>query len=55
MYLLDINFLSNLRKDKKSVFVAYAASIPLQQMFLSVITIMEIETGILRIRRKDVF
>lgn len=57
MYILDTNVLSELRKTKtgkadKNV-VSWASTVPAQTMYLSVISILEIELGILRIERKD--
>lgn len=57
MFLLDTNILSELRKaksgkaDKK--VVAWANSVSAATLFISVITILEIETGILLIERRD--
>jgi len=56
-YLLDTNVISELRKqtsgkaDKK--VVAWAKSVPADSLYLSVITIMELEMGVLSIQRKD--
>lgn len=57
MYLLDTNIISELRKAKggkadKNV-KAWAKSVPATSMFLSVITVLELETGILLIERRD--
>lgn len=57
MYLLDTNVISELRKQTsgkadKNV-VAWAKSIPADSLYLSVITIMELEMGTLSIQRKD--
>ncbi len=57
MYLLDTNVISELRKAKsgkcnKNV-VAWAKSISPANLFLSVITILEIEIGILQVERRD--
>ena len=57
MYLLDTNVISELRKAKsgkanKSV-VAWANSVSDTSLFLSAITILELETGILLRERKD--
>jgi predicted nucleic acid-binding protein len=57
MYLLDTNIISELRKAKggkadKNV-KAWAKSVSATTMFLSVITILELETGILLIERRD--
>jgi predicted nucleic acid-binding protein len=57
MYLLDTNVVSELRKaksgkaDKK--VIAWAENIPVINLHLSVITILEIETGILLVERRD--
>jgi len=57
MYLLDTNVVSELRKqtsgkaDKK--VVAWAKSVPADSLYLSVITLMELEIGVLSIQRKD--
>ena len=57
MYLLDTNIVSELRKAKggkadKNV-TAWAKSVSATSMFLSAITILELETGILLIERRD--
>lgn len=57
MYLLDTNVVSELRKAKsdkadKNV-VSWANSIPATNLFLSVISILEIETGLLLVERRD--
>lgn len=57
MYLLDTNVVSELRKAKsgkadKNV-ITWAASVSASSLFLSVITILELETGILLIERRD--
>ena len=57
MYLLDTNVVSELRKAKagradKNV-KAWADSVPAMSMYLSAITILELETGILLIERRD--
>lgn len=57
MYLLDTNVISELRKVKsgkanKNV-EAWANSVDASQLFLSVITILELETGVLLIEKKD--
>ncbi len=58
MYLLDTNVISELRKAKsgkadKNV-VAWANGVSATSLFLSVITILEIETGVLLVERRDV-
>jgi len=57
MYILDTNVVSELRKAKdgkadKNV-TAWATSIPPAKLFLSVITILELETGTLLAERRD--
>ena len=55
MYLLDTNVISELRRGKprQSVEVrAWAASMPASQLFLSAISILEIEKGILALERR---
>ena len=55
MYLLDTNVISELRrgKPKQSVEVrTWAASLPASQLFLSAISILEIEKGILALERR---
>lgn len=57
MYILDTNVISEIRKAKSSKadlnVLNWAASIPVSQMFLSVISVMELEMGVLLIERKD--
>ena len=57
MYLLDTNVVSELRKAKtgkaNANVVLWAREALHDSMFLSVVTIMEIETGILRIQKRD--
>ena len=57
MYLLDTNVVSELRKAKsgkadKNV-EAWANNVSASSLYLSVITILELETGILLIERRD--
>lgn len=57
MYLLDTNVISELRKTRsgkadKNV-VAWANSVSATSLFLSVITILELETGTLLVERRD--
>jgi len=57
MYLLDTNVVSELRKAKtgkadKNV-VSWAANVSSPCLFLSVITILELETGIQLLERRD--
>ena len=55
MYLLDTNVISELRKARRADthVVSWAESVRPSSLFLSVITIMELELGILRIARRD--
>jgi len=57
MYLLDTNVVSELRKVRLGKadpnVTAWAQPIPSATMFLSVITIHELEAGILRAQRRD--
>jgi hypothetical protein len=57
MFVLDTNVVSELRKAKTGNadrnVVAWAASVPSGSMFLSVITILELETGVLQAERRD--
>lgn len=57
MYLLDTNVISELRKAKsgksnKNV-ISWAKDISPSSLFISVITILELETGILLVERRD--
>lgn len=55
MYLLDTNVISELRqgKPRQSAAVrAWAASQPTSQLFLSAITLLELEKGVLALERK---
>ncbi len=57
MFLLDTNVVSELRKSKSGQVdkhvKAWEAGIPAGSQFVSVITILELETGILRVARRD--
>lgn len=57
MYLLDTNVVSELRKAKSGKankkVKAWANSVSVTSMFLSAITILELETGILLLERRD--
>lgn len=57
MYILDTNVISELRKVQngkgdKNV-AAWAVSLPASLLFLSVITVLELEFGTLRLERHD--
>lgn len=57
MYLLDTNVISELRKAKSGKankhVVAWAKNVSPSSLFLSAITILELETGLLLVERKD--
>ena len=57
MYLLDTNVISELRKAKTgkadAKVIAWAERVPIPNLFLSVITLLELETGVLLIERRD--
>ena len=57
MFLLDTNVVSELRKAKAGKadphVAAWAGSVPVGGLFLSVITVLELETGVLRVERRD--
>ncbi|WP_419793833.1 type II toxin-antitoxin system VapC family toxin [Pseudomonas palleroniana] len=54
MYLLDTNVISELRKPQAHAkVVAWAKSVIAPRMFISAITLKELETGVLRIERRD--
>ncbi|MGH9616769.1 MAG: type II toxin-antitoxin system VapC family toxin [Acidobacteriaceae bacterium] len=55
MYLLDTNVVSELRKAKKADrhVRAWARTVPATSLYLSAISVLELETGILLIERRD--
>lgn len=55
MYLLDTNVVSELRKGVKidARVKAWAETVEASQLYISAITILEIEQGILLLERKD--
>src|SRR4051794_24275524 len=57
MYLLDTNVVSELRKAKSGRadrhVAIWAATLPSSSLFLSVITILELELGVLLMERRD--
>ncbi|ARB27950.1 type II toxin-antitoxin system VapC family toxin [Pseudomonas tolaasii] len=54
MYLLDTNVISELRKPQANAnVVAWAKSVIAARLFISAITLKELETGVLRIERRD--
>ncbi|MDD9973224.1 MAG: type II toxin-antitoxin system VapC family toxin [Candidatus Poribacteria bacterium] len=57
MYLLDTNVVSELRKAKSGKInqkvLTWANKVSTASLFLSVITILELETGVLLVERRD--
>jgi toxin FitB len=57
MYILDTNVISELRKARSGHadrnVIAWASNVSPGSLFLSVITILELETGVLLIERRD--
>jgi predicted nucleic acid-binding protein len=55
MYLLDTNVVSELRKAKKADrgVRTWALAVPAASLFLSVISILELEIGIFLVERRD--
>jgi predicted nucleic acid-binding protein len=57
MYVLDTNVVSELRKAKSGKadpgVVAWAATLPTSSLYISVITVLELEQGVLRKERSD--
>lgn len=57
MYLLDTNVLSEFRKlltgKADHVFAEWFSEVPSERLYVSVITLFEIENGILRLERRD--
>ena len=56
MFLLDTNVISELRVGKANPSAAlrrWAAGIPGNQLYLSAVSILELETGVLLMERKD--
>lgn len=55
MFLLDTNVISELRRPEKAdaKVANWASKVPLSSIFLSAITILEIELGALSIDRRD--
>lgn len=56
MFLLDTNVLSELRAGKRNPSAAvrrWAAGVPAGQLYLSAITVLELEMGVLAMERKD--
>ncbi len=54
MYLLDTNVVSELRKPRADKHVkAWATGVPTASLFLSAITVLELEAGVLLAERRD--
>ena len=55
MYLLDTNVISALRRPDKAdpLLIEWAAGVPVSRFYLSVISVLEIEHGVLLKLRKD--
>jgi toxin FitB len=57
MFLVDTNVVSELRKAKSGQadrgVVAWASSVPADALFVSAITILELEMGVLLVQRRD--
>jgi predicted nucleic acid-binding protein len=55
MFLIDTNVVSELRRPRRTNprVAAWADSVPPGEMFLSSITILELETGVLLLGRRD--
>ena len=55
MFVLDTNFISEMRRPERvdPKVVAWAGATPVEQTFLSAITILEVELGTLLMERRD--
>jgi toxin FitB len=57
MYVLDTNVVSELRKAKSGKadpnVTMWAASVPAASLYLSAVTILELEIGVLQVERRD--
>ncbi len=55
MFLLDTNVISELRRPEKADknVLAWASSLQLTSFFISAITVLELELGVLQIARRD--
>lgn len=57
MFVIDTNVVSELRKAKAGKadrgVVAWASDVPPADLFVSVISILELETGVLLVQRRD--
>lgn len=54
-FLLDTNVISGLRQNRpdNGPALAWAAAQPSASMFISVVTVLELEIGVLRVERRD--
>ncbi len=54
-YLIDTNVVSELRRPERAAptVVAWAASVPTSQMFMSSVTILELRLGALQLAHRD--
>ena len=56
-FLLDTNVVSELRKSKTGKahpkVTTWAAKVPSASLFISVITVLELESGVIRLERRD--
>lgn len=57
MYVLDTNVISELRKARSGKadqgVLAWAGGVPFGSLYISAITILELETGVLQVERRD--
>jgi predicted nucleic acid-binding protein len=57
MYILDTNVVSELRKAKAGKanhrVIAWSSSVPAGSLYISAITVLELEMGVLQIERRD--
>lgn len=56
MFLLDTNVISELRSGKRrpsAAVRAWADTVPVLQLYLSAVSVLELEMGVLRMERKD--
>ncbi len=56
MFIVDTNVVSELRRPARANpgVVAWAAAAPIAEVFMSVITVLELELGVLLMERRDV-
>lgn len=57
MFVLDTNVISELRKTRAGKadrgVVTWASGVPAEDLYVSVISILELETGVLQVQRRD--